>query len=54
MIKILGNQLPQKLKKIIESNITTAVITGLILINAIILGLETDVYFSSQFGDTLN
>ena len=54
MIKILGNQLPQKLKKIIESNISTAVITGLILINAIILGLETDVYFSSQFGDTLN
>ena len=54
MIKISGNQLPQKLKKIIESNITTAVITGLILINAIILGLETDVYFSSQFGDTLN
>ena len=54
MSNISGNQLSQNLKEVIESNITTAVITGLILINAIILGLETDVYFASQFGDTLN
>ncbi len=54
MIKILESQLSQNLEKIIENNITTTVITGLILINAIILGLETDVYFASRFGDTLN
>ena len=54
MNKIFRHQLSQKLEKIIESNIATVIITVLILINAIILGLETDVYFASQFGDTLN
>ena len=54
MNKIFRHQLSQKLEKIIESNIATVIITVLILINAIILGLETDVYFASQFGNTLN
>ena len=49
-----GHLLTKKLKTIIESSITTLVITVLILINAIILGLETDLYFASQFGDALN
>lgn len=49
-----GHLLTKKLKTIIESSITTVVITVLILINAIILGLETDLYFASQFGDALN
>ena len=47
-------QLSQKLKTIIESNVTTFIITSLILLNTIILGLETDLYFASQFGDILN
>ena len=51
---ISGHQISQKLKTIIESSITTVVITVLILINAIILGLETDLHFSSQFGDAIN
>ncbi len=54
MKTISGHLLPKKLKTIIESSITTVVITVLILINAIILGLETDLYFASQFGDALN
>ena len=51
---ISEHQLKKKLKTIIESTLTTFVITGLILVNAIILGLETDIYFASQFGDFLN
>ena len=54
MKTISGHQFTEKLKTIIESSITTVVITVLILINAIILGLETDLYFASQFGDALN
>ena len=48
------NLLKNKIKIIIESNITTTVITILILLNAVILGLETDDYFASKFGGTLN
>ena len=48
------NLIRNKIKIIIESNITTTVITILILLNALILGLETDDYFASKFGSTLN
>ena len=48
------NLLKNKIKIIIESNITTTVITILILLNAVILGLETDDYFASKFGGILN
>ena len=48
------NLLKNKIKIIIESNITTTVITILILLNAVILGLETDNYFASKFGSILN
>ena len=47
------NLLKNKIKIIIESNITTTVITILILLNAVILGLETDDYFASKFGGIL-
>ena len=47
------NLLRNKIKIIIESNITTTVITILILLNAVILGLETDDYFASKFGGIL-
>ena len=48
------NLLKNRIKIIIESNITTTVITILILLNAVILGLETDDYFASKFGGILN
>ena len=48
------NLLKNKIQIIIESNITTTVITILILLNAVILGLETDDYFASKFGGILN
>ena len=48
------NLIRNKIKIIIESNITTTVITILILLNAVILGLETDDYFTSKFGGILN
>ena len=48
------NLLRNRIKIIIESNITTTVITILILLNAVILGLETDDYFASKFGGILN
>ena len=48
------NLVKNKIKIIIESNITTTVITILILLNAVILGLETDNYFASKFGGILN
>ena len=47
------NIVKNKIKIIIESNITTTVITILILLNAVILGLETDDYFASKFGGIL-
>ena len=47
------NLLKNKIQIIIESNITTTVITILILLNAVILGLETDDYFASKFGGIL-
>ena len=54
MNQIAQNLLKNKIKIIIESNITTTVITILILLNAVILGLETDDYFTSKFGGILN
>ena len=54
MDHIIQNPLKNKIKIIIESNITTTVITILILLNAVILGLETDDYFASKFGGILN
>ena len=48
------NLLKNKIKIIIESSITTTLITILILLNAVILGLETDDYFASKFGGILN
>tara|TARA_B100001939_G_scaffold117165_1_gene101639 strand:+ start:323 stop:1162 length:840 start_codon:yes stop_codon:yes gene_type:complete len=54
MDQTIQNSLKNKIKIIIESNITTTVITILILLNAVILGLETDAYFSNNFGVILN
>ena len=54
MDQTIQNSLKTKIKIIIESNITTTVITILILLNAVILGLETDAYFSNNFGVILN
>ncbi len=54
MDQTIQNPLKNKIKIIIESNITTTVITILILLNAVILGLETDDYFASKFGGILN
>ena len=54
MDQTIQNSLKNKIKIIIESNITTTVITILILLNAVILGLETDAYFSNKFGAILN
>ena len=54
MDQTIQNPLKNKIKIIIESNITTTVITILILLNAVILGLETDAYFSNNFGVILN
>ena len=54
MDQTIQNPLKNKIKIIIESNITTTVITILILLNAVILGLETDAYFSNKFGAILN
>ena len=54
MDQTIQNSLKNKIKVIIESNITTTVITILILLNAVILGLETDAYFSNNFGVILN
>ena len=54
MDQTIQSPLKNKIKKIIESNITTTVITILILLNAVILGLETDAYFSNNFGVILN
>ena len=54
MDQTIQNPLKNKIKIIIESNITTTVITILILLNAVILGLETEAYFSNNFGVILN
>ena len=54
MDQTIQNPLKNKGKIIIESNITTTVITILILLNAVILGLETDAYFSNKFGTILS
>ena len=54
MDQTIQNLLKNKIKIIIESNITTTVITILILLNAVILGLETDDYFANKFGAILN
>ena len=54
MDQTIQKPLKNKIKIIIESNITTTVITILILLNAVILGLETDAYFSNNFGVILN
>ena len=54
MDQTIQKPLKNKIKIIIESNITTTVITILILLNAVILGLETDAYFSNKFGVILN
>ena len=54
MSQTTQNLLKNKIKIIIENNITTTVITILILLNAVILGLETDDYFASKFGSILN
>ncbi len=54
MSQTTQNLLTNKIKIIIESSITTTLITILILLNAVILGLETDDYFASKFGATLN
>ncbi len=54
MSQTTQNLLKNKIKIIIENNITTTVITILILLNAVVLGLETDNYFASKFGSILN
>ena len=53
MSQTTENLLKNKIKIIIENNITTTVITILILLNAVILGLETDDYFATKFGGIL-
>ena len=53
MSQTTENLLKNKIKIIIENNITTTAITILILLNAVILGLETDDYFASKFGGIL-
>ena len=47
------NQIIQKLSKLIESNTFTFGITALILVNAIMLGLETDQFITARYGELL-
>ena len=48
------NQITQKLLNLIESNLFTFGITGLILMNAITLGLETDQSITARYGGLLH
>jgi voltage-gated sodium channel len=48
------NQITQKLLNLIESNLFTFGITALILVNAIMLGLETDQSITARYGGLLH
>ena len=48
------NQTSQKLSKLIESNTFTFGITALILVNAITLGLETEQFITTRYGELLH